>query len=132
MPICRNCQSEYVEGAVRCAHCGTPVGDAVGSGTGQELVDIWRCQGEMEAQIVRSLLESNGIEALLSGESLRLTHGLTVDGLAEVRIIVRREDADKAADVIATIDDVIKCRHCGRPMRKTDETCPGCGADTVN
>jgi hypothetical protein len=66
-----------------------------------ELVEVWKAQGEMDAQLILSVLEGDGIEAMLSGESLRLTHALTVDGLAEVKILVRKEDEARARDVIA-------------------------------
>ena len=65
-----------------------------------ELVEVFKAQGEMEAQVIRSVLESDGIESMLSGESVRLTHGLTVDGLAEVRILVRDDDETRAREVI--------------------------------
>jgi hypothetical protein len=65
-----------------------------------ELVEVFKAQGEMEAQVIRSVLESDGIESMLSGESLRLTHGLTVDGLAEVRILVREDDETRSREVI--------------------------------
>jgi len=66
-----------------------------------ELVQVWTAYGEMDAQVLRSLLEGDGIEAMLSGESVRLTHAFTVDGLAEVKILVRKEDAERAKEVIA-------------------------------
>ncbi|MCK5405816.1 MAG: DUF2007 domain-containing protein [Candidatus Krumholzibacteria bacterium] len=66
-----------------------------------ELVEVWTAQGEMAAQMIRSVLESDGIDSMLSGESIRLTHGITVDGLAEVKILVRKEDEARAREVIA-------------------------------
>jgi hypothetical protein len=65
-----------------------------------ELVEVFKAQGEMEAQVIRSVLESDGIESMLSGESIRLTHGLTVDGLAEVKILVRDDEETRAREVI--------------------------------
>jgi hypothetical protein len=66
-----------------------------------ELVEVWTAHGEMAAQVIRSVLESDGIDSMLSGESIRLTHGITVDGLAEVKILVRKEDEARAREVIA-------------------------------
>jgi hypothetical protein len=54
----------------------------------------------MQAQLIRSLLEGDGIESMLQGETVRLTHAITVDGLAEVKILVREEDEQRARDVI--------------------------------
>jgi hypothetical protein len=71
-----------------------------------QLVEVYKAQGEMQAQMIRSVLESDGIESMLSGESVRLTHGFTVDGLAEVKILVREEDETRAREVIsAYLDD---------------------------
>jgi len=70
-----------------------------------ELVEVYRAQGETQAQLIRSVLEGDGIESMLSGESVRLTHGFTVDGLAEVRILVRKEDETRAREVIAVFLD---------------------------
>ena len=70
-----------------------------------ELVTVHQAQGELEAQMIKGVLESEGIDCMLSGESLRLTHGLTVDGLAVVRIKVRAPDEEKAKDVIASVTE---------------------------
>ncbi len=70
-----------------------------------ELVEVWVAQGEMEAQVARSVLEGDGIEAMLSGESVRLTHAFTVDGLAQVKILVRKEDAERAKEILAAFKE---------------------------
>ena len=131
MPFCPSCRSEYVEGTSTCEDCGEKLTENLppkaATADTSELVEVWYTQGEMDAQLVRSLLESNGIESMLRGESLRLTHGFTVDGLAEVKILVRAEDAKRACEVIASLDGMTQCRHCGYPVYKTDETCHSCG-----
>ena len=66
-----------------------------------ELVEVWTTHGEMNAQMIRSLLEADGIDSMIQGESVRLTHGITVDGLAEVKILVRKSDEGRAREVIA-------------------------------
>ena len=70
------------------------------SGKG-DLVCVATVQGEVPAQVMRSLLEASGIDSMLQGEALRLTHGFTVDGLGEVRILVRPEDEESARELIA-------------------------------
>jgi hypothetical protein len=66
-----------------------------------EFVEACRAGDETEAQLIRGALEANGIECVLRGESLRLTHGIIADGLAEVAVFVRRGDADRAREIIA-------------------------------
>jgi hypothetical protein len=132
MPYCPACRSEYVEGTTTCEDCGRALVDTLPENSGNEdaaseLVEVWHTQGEMDAQMMRSLLESNGIQSVLSGESLRLTHGFTVDGLAEVRILVRDKDAKIASEIIASLDGMTRCAHCGYPMRVEDARCYSCG-----
>ena len=130
MPFCPKCRNEYVEGTETCEDCGGVLTKTLPAepeaNRSSELVEVWYTHGEMDGQLVRSLLDSNGIESMLSGESLRLTHGFTVDGLAEVKILVRAEDAKRACEVIASLDGMTRCGHCGYPVYKTDETCHSC------
>jgi len=65
-----------------------------------DLVEVWQASGETDAQIIRSLFESCGIESLIEGESLRLTHGFTINQLGLVRILVRAEDAERARELL--------------------------------
>jgi len=66
----------------------------------EKLVEVYRASGEMEAQVIRSLLEYHGIPCLLKGEAARNIYGLTVDGIAEVRIMVWERMADRARALI--------------------------------
>lgn len=131
MPFCPKCRVEYVEGVKSCEECNVDLVATLPqaleeSGRDMDLVEVWRTQGEVEAQLIASLLESHGIKSMFSGESLRLTHGLTVDGLALVKILVRPEDTKLACDVIASSDGVEKCPHCGFPVNDSDANCWSC------
>lgn len=61
-------------------------------------------QGEIHAQQVRAFLASEGIATIERGEALRNTHGLTVDGLGAVEIIVDDADAERARALLAEAD----------------------------
>lgn len=133
MPFCPKCRNEYVDGTLTCDDCGVdlvatleniPRSKAAEDG---DLVEAWHTHGEMDAQMIRAMLESNGIEAVLSGESIRLTHGFTIDGLAEVRILVRNDDAKRARDIISSLEGMTRCENCGYPAFAKDETCHSCG-----
>ena len=54
---------------------------------------VFVASGEIHAQQVRAFLEANGIESAVRGETLRKTHGLTLDGLGAVEIYVAADDA---------------------------------------
>jgi hypothetical protein len=66
----------------------------------KEMVVICSVQGEMAANLLKSHLESKGVPVLLEYESAGRVIGITVDGLAEVRIKVPRELADDARQII--------------------------------
>jgi hypothetical protein len=57
---------------------------------------VFVASGELHANQVRGFLEAAGITTAIRGESLRRTHGLTVDGLGAVEILVADEDVERA------------------------------------
>jgi hypothetical protein len=61
---------------------------------------VFIANGEAHAQQVRSFLESAGIRAIERGESLRHTHGLTLDGLGAVEIFVADADVGRARSLL--------------------------------
>ena len=65
---------------------------------------VYVASGEIQAQQVRAFLEAAGISALERGEALRNTHGLTLDGLGAVEILVEERDADRARSLLAAAD----------------------------
>ena len=65
-----------------------------------ELVEVCREQGHMRAHVIRSKLEAAGIPATLSYDAASLVFGITVDGLGEVRVLVRPEDAEEARRLV--------------------------------
>ncbi len=65
---------------------------------------VYVASGEIQAQQVRAFLEAAGISAIERGEALRNTHGLTLDGLGAVEILVEERDADRARSLLAAAD----------------------------
>lgn len=65
----------------------------------KDLVKICTAR-QMEAQIIKGRLESEGIPALLSYESAGLIYGLTIDGLGEVKIMVPEHLAEEAKEIL--------------------------------
>lgn len=79
---------------------------------------VFAANGEIQAQQVRAFLEAAGIASELRGESLRNTHGLTLDGLGLVEIVVADVDEDRARTLLASaeagefrLDDVPRRRR---------------------
>jgi ribonuclease III len=65
-----------------------------------DLVVIFRTQSDVEASIVRGLLEANGVPSVVTSDVPHNIFPLTVSGLGEVRIPVRAGDADDARRII--------------------------------
>ena len=75
-----------------------------------DLVVIFRTQSDVEASIVRGLLETHGIRALLSSDVPHSVFPLTINGLGEVRLVVREDEADEARRVIHGYRDELSGR----------------------
>lgn len=66
----------------------------------QDLRRVFVASGEMHANQIRAFLEAAGIPTAVRGESLRKTHGLTLDGLGAVEILVADDDAERARSLL--------------------------------
>jgi len=60
--------------------------------------------GEIQAQQVRAFLEAAGIRTTVRGESLRHTHGLTLNGLGAVEIFVDETDVEEARSLLDSVE----------------------------
>jgi len=65
-----------------------------------DLVVIQTVQGEITAQVTKAHLESEGIPVLLQADTLATVFGLTVDGLGAVKILVPKEFAEQAKQIL--------------------------------
>jgi hypothetical protein len=66
---------------------------------------VFTASGELQAQQVRAFLEAAGIASDLRGESLRNTHGLTINELGMVEILVSDADEDRARALLASVEN---------------------------
>jgi ribonuclease-3 len=65
-----------------------------------DLVVIFRTHSDVEASIVRGLLEANGIPSVVASDVPHNVFPLNVAELGEVRVSVRSEDAEEARHII--------------------------------
>jgi ribonuclease III len=65
-----------------------------------ELIVIFRTSSQIEARVVRSLLEAHGVPSVVSSDVPHSIFPLSVEGLGEVRLSVRPEEADEARRII--------------------------------
>jgi hypothetical protein len=72
------------------------------------MTDHGRCvfvaSGRLQAQQIQSFLEAEGISSVVRGESVSLTHGLTIDGLGRVEVIVDDADEARASELLNSAD----------------------------
>ena len=61
------------------------------------LHSVW---GPVEAEVIRSLLESHGIACILKGLVVQSVHAFSLDGLGEVKIFVAENDYETAKSLI--------------------------------
>jgi hypothetical protein len=71
----------------------------------QKLVEVYKAHNDMEAQVIKSLLESYDIPCFLKSNAAPSVHLFTVDGMAEVRVLVLDSMADKARELIMSDRD---------------------------
>ena len=60
-------------------------------------------QGEFEEDQVRAFLEAHDIPTQVRGEALRKTHGLVLDGLGQVEVLVPPDRVDDARDLLERV-----------------------------
>lgn len=72
----------------------------------EQMVEVYRARGEAEAQVIKGLLESYDIPCLLQSNAAPSVHMFTVDGMGEVRVMVRESMADEARELIGGAGNV--------------------------
>ncbi len=66
----------------------------------EEFVEIARAFSPVEAQVIKGLLESNGIRCLIKSHVVSDLHPYSVGPMAESLILVARRDADRARKLL--------------------------------
>jgi len=90
-----NVSTEREEGSSRSVQ-----GATTGGNLDQEPVVVWRASNQMEAQVVKGRLASEGIPAIIKGEALGAIYGLTSGSLAETLVLVPALLAEKAENIL--------------------------------
>jgi hypothetical protein len=98
--FCPECSAEYREGFARCSDCDVPLVAALppeerDAMHGAEEATVFVTRDLAESETVKELLEANGIEVCVSGESSPLPG---VPG--EVRLIVNQHQSELAHEII--------------------------------
>ena len=72
----------------------------------EKLIPVYCAKGELEAQVIKGLLEASGIPSLLQSHAARSIHSFIMDGMGEVKIMVNAEQAEEAKRIIEAKADV--------------------------
>jgi hypothetical protein len=72
----------------------------------ESLVKVYTAHGELEAQVIRGLLESSGIRSLMQGNAAQSMQPFVMDGMGEIKIMVTETQADEARKIIEASADV--------------------------
>ena len=65
-----------------------------------KMVEVYKAPNEMEAQVIRGLLESYGIPCFLKSNAAPSVHLFTVNGMGEVKVMVLESMAEDARNLI--------------------------------
>lgn len=68
-----------------------------------DLAEVTRVYGPFEADLVKNFLASHGIVAIVIGRTAPFVYPLTVDGMAEFKVLVQQADLEKARELIAAM-----------------------------
>lgn len=66
-----------------------------------DLVEVARVDGPFEAELIKSFLGTYGVGCVIRGRTAPFVYPLTVDGMAEFKILVSPEDREKALELLA-------------------------------
>lgn len=66
----------------------------------KKYVEVYVAKGEAEANIIRGLLDNYGIPSVIKAQAAPSVHVFAIDGLGQVTILVREEDAEDARELI--------------------------------
>jgi len=71
-----------------------------GPGEDKDLKELHKVWGPVEAEVLKSYLESNGISCILRGQVVQSVHPFSADGLGEIKIFVSKKDYKTAKELL--------------------------------
>ncbi len=101
--FCPKCRTEYREGFTVCADCDSDLVDELPPEEKPEFIDYVEVMGTYnpaDVALIKSILDAENITYYFNAE-----HFMYVRPLAEtVRLMVKREEAEKAKDILRDLD----------------------------
>jgi hypothetical protein len=98
MPLCSNCRIEYPPETARCPVCETNLAEASvpdedSNQEGTQLLELAHFRTMAEADLIRELLESNGVRTVVRGEAD------PIGGIEPPTILVERRHFNHAREI---------------------------------
>lgn len=72
----------------------------------EKLVEVYQAANEMEALVIKGLLESYGIPCLFKSNAAHSVHPFAIDGMGEVGVLVRESMVGEARELIEGVENV--------------------------
>jgi len=70
-----------------------------------EYVEVYSANGQLEADMIRLMLEASGLHVITNQESAGAVYGLTVGPLGEVRILVPETEVEEANTLLQAMEE---------------------------
>jgi len=70
----------------------------------ERYVRVSTVQGQFAEAQLRAFLEAHGIPTQVRGETLRTTHGIAIDGIGAVEILVPSDREDEARELLSGVE----------------------------
>lgn len=84
-----------------------------------EYVEVYSANGQLEADMIRLMLEASGLHVITNQESAGAVYGLTVGPLGEVRILVPENEVEEANGLLQAMEE--GKLESDLPLDNTDE-----------
>lgn len=68
------------------------------------LIQVYSTEGQLEAEMIKGFLEAQGMNVVLSQESIGRTYGLTAGRLGQVKILVPETQAEEAISILEAME----------------------------
>jgi hypothetical protein len=101
MPFCPKCQAEYEPPATRCERCAADLVECLpeaesAEADGLQLVELASFPNVAEAEMIKELLEHNGIRTVVRGEADPIG---VASGAAPTTLLLERRDLGRAQEL---------------------------------